>query len=258
MTWILGSGVMFGYGALISDVRVSWGSGDTLDALQKIYPAAPNMMAGFAGSVELGFQLIADMQRAFVLPRRSVWPTRVAAWHWRRRARRRFADAPATLRALGSQVILVGVSPTKDGPFLRAHCVTMRAPEYWPVWAKPREWASIGSGSAHENAKYFANLMADAEWQYLQNEVVSPGEVARSVATTVVIDLMKTPMASVSGVLQIGRAKLDSCEYDPLMRYKQVGAWSIPERDDRKLIASWSELRKVARDMGLDASAAST
>ena len=80
LTWILGSGVMFGYGALISDVRVSWGSGETLDALQKIYPVARSMMAGFAGSVELGFQLIADMQRAFVLPPGRMWPPKVAAW----------------------------------------------------------------------------------------------------------------------------------------------------------------------------------
>jgi hypothetical protein len=58
--------------------------------------------------------------------------------------------------------------------------------------------------------------------------------------------------------VQVGRAKLDSCEYDPLMRYKQAGAWSIAEPDDRLLITSWSELQKVARDMGLDASAAST
>ena len=66
------------------------------------------------------------------------------------------------------------------------------------------------------------------------------------------------PLASVSGVVQIGRANLDSSEYDPLMRYKQVGAWSIPEPDDRRLITSWGELQKVARDMGLDASVAST
>src|SRR5688500_10402051 len=38
MTWVLGAGVMWGYGALISDVRVTWPDGRHLDALQKIYP----------------------------------------------------------------------------------------------------------------------------------------------------------------------------------------------------------------------------
>ena len=256
MTWILGSGVMFGYGALISDVRVSWGSGQTLDALQKIYPVAPNMLAGFSGSVELGFKLIADMQQSFVLPKGRLWPPRVAAWHWRRRARRHFAHSSAELRVLDSQIILAGVSAFKDGPFFRSQCITMRAPDYWPVWIKPREWASIGSGNTHETAKYFANLTADAEWPYLQSEIVKPGETASSVATTVIIDLMKMPMASVSGVIQVGLARIDRCELKPLMRYKQVGAWSIQEPDNRALITSWQGLQKVAEKIGLSASTA--
>jgi hypothetical protein len=41
MTWVLGSGVPFGYGALISDVRVTWRDGRHLDRLQKITGVSP-------------------------------------------------------------------------------------------------------------------------------------------------------------------------------------------------------------------------
>jgi hypothetical protein len=63
MTWILGSAPSFGYGALISDVRVSWSNGAKLDRLQKIYPIGAGLMAGFAGSVAVGFWMILLIQR---------------------------------------------------------------------------------------------------------------------------------------------------------------------------------------------------
>jgi hypothetical protein len=122
-------------------------------------------------------------------------------------------------------VILAG-SAVRDGPFFRSHCITMRAPDYWPICGQPREWVSIGSGSTHKTAKHFANLTPDSEWPYLQSEVVTPGEVARSVATTVVLDLMKSPIVSVSGVVHeessTGAAILAGVDVS-LARFLRVG-----------------------------------
>ena len=81
MTWILGAGIPFGYGALVSDVRVTWRNGTTRDVLQKIYPVGSMLMAGFAGSVEMGFCLVGDMARSMRLPEGRMWDPKGAARH---------------------------------------------------------------------------------------------------------------------------------------------------------------------------------
>lgn len=107
MTWILGSATPFGYAALVSDTRVRLADGQHADILQKIYPVAKNVIAGFAGSVEFGFWAIDDMQRVIVedfhVPARCG---RIPLRRWRRRARNAFQSAPADVRLLGAQLIL--------------------------------------------------------------------------------------------------------------------------------------------------------
>lgn len=71
MTWVIGSGVRWGYGALIADTRVSWPDGTQHDVLQKCHEVAPGLIAGFAGSVEMGFAAIDDM-RGFFIPRSEL------------------------------------------------------------------------------------------------------------------------------------------------------------------------------------------
>jgi hypothetical protein len=47
---------MFGYGFGLSDIRVTLGDGSEVDCLQKIYPVARWVAAGFSGSVKIGFR----------------------------------------------------------------------------------------------------------------------------------------------------------------------------------------------------------
>ncbi len=61
MTWVIGGITPFGYGVGLSDIRVSWDDKKYRDCLQKVYPVGKFIIAGFAGSVELGFRLIQDL-----------------------------------------------------------------------------------------------------------------------------------------------------------------------------------------------------
>jgi len=54
---------MFGYGFGLSDIRVTLGNGTEVDCLQKIYPVARWVAAGFSGSVQIGFALIDSLSR---------------------------------------------------------------------------------------------------------------------------------------------------------------------------------------------------
>jgi len=57
MTWAAAASTIFGYGALYSDVQVTFRDGNTKDLLQKAYPVSNFIAAGFAGSVRIGFKL---------------------------------------------------------------------------------------------------------------------------------------------------------------------------------------------------------
>ena len=58
MTWVVGAPSVFGYGALYSDVQVTFADGNTRDLVQKAYPLSNFIAAGFAGSVRVGFMLL--------------------------------------------------------------------------------------------------------------------------------------------------------------------------------------------------------
>lgn len=98
MTVVLGSTSIFGYGSLISDVRVTVPGNRYLDVLQKVDPVGPMMIAGFCGSMAIGFALMDDMRRVFGAPQPAdspdhvgMWGPEIAGWRWRRhRPRPRF------------------------------------------------------------------------------------------------------------------------------------------------------------------------
>jgi len=67
MTWIVGTGTMFGHAVLASDIHATlkYGKGEEhyIDCLQKIYPLGKFVVGGFAGSVKIGFSIISSLHR---------------------------------------------------------------------------------------------------------------------------------------------------------------------------------------------------
>jgi hypothetical protein len=260
MTWILGCGVPFGYGALISDVRAIWPDGRKLDRLQKIYPVAPGLIAGFAGSVAVGFSMIARMQRRLAAPPGTLYPVKHAAWHWARYARRFYTDGiKPEFKRLGCELILAGVSPERDGPYLRSWAVRMTAPAFAIEVVPQLTWGSIGTGRNHRAAVDYANR--DRFWdRWMQFEIVNPGGAAFAIAHSVALDLEKDPLESVSPVLLIGMAAVTDHQLHALRRERR-GAWSVAKGDDLKpgeLLTNWSDFKRAAAEANLEAGAAVT
>jgi hypothetical protein len=139
MTWVVGGTSPFGYGFLISDVRVRFPDGEERDLLQKVYPVGNFIAAGFAGSVRIGFLLITNLQRCLRLPDElaagNAWNPDYVAEKWAPRARRIFENADATEQALGSHILMVGISP-KDNlgapAFPRPHLIRFASPNFNP------------------------------------------------------------------------------------------------------------------------------
>lgn len=146
---------------MVSDVRVSWSDGTEADLLQKSYPIAPFILAGFAGSVNIGFRLLDDLQRFLTLPptapRDVAWRPDWVAENWAPRAAELFANSPDAEKRLGSQILVVGVSPDQDlgaPDFPRVFVFKFDWPHFQPV-AQPKglSVSHIGSGSGIESFK---------------------------------------------------------------------------------------------------------
>jgi hypothetical protein len=250
--------VTWGYGALISDVRAAWENGQHLDALQKIYPVCPWMMAGFAGSVEFGFQRIANMQEAFgpLIPDHAWMPQ--IAWRWHLRARRAFARAPARIQRLYCSILLVGASPLDNSGIPWARCIRMNAPLFIPERARPFAWLSIGTGASHRLASEFANQNLETFWNFGQAEVNNPGGMASTLASAVAGHLARNPETTVSPQLQVGTAWRGRHDLRTL-KGEFYGAWtSWALVSPTGLAGTWDEFVQIAGDAGLSATAAVT
>ena len=155
MTWVIGAASLLSTGALISDVRVRLSTGETREMLQKAYPICNYMAAGFAGSVRIGFQLLNCLSELTSPPGVPdgfmVDPVEVAEV-WSPIAQAAFRGAPPEERAVGSQILIVGVSPVEDigGPELpRIFVIRSVAPDFVPRKMRPTTgMLGIGTGSS--------------------------------------------------------------------------------------------------------------
>jgi hypothetical protein len=152
MTWIVGAAASLGYAVGISDIRVTFADGSEKDCLQKIYPMARFIAAGFAGSVRIGFSMLNGLahQLRGVADDQAFTPQEVAEC-FSPFAVEIFRRSPKQEQNLNSQLMLLGAHPTDDlgiPGYARCYVYTLRSPEFVPKLAKIGEVVSIGSGSA--------------------------------------------------------------------------------------------------------------
>ena len=260
MSWVIGIAYPFGYGALIADVRVQWQNGRHLDVLQKIYPVGESLIAGFAGSVEIGFELIGDMTRSLALPEGHMWEPKAAAWHWRRRGRFIFRKALKELQDLGASVLLVGPSPERNGPWTHVRCIRMRAPAFELEIAPVLTGYSIGSGSTHRRAEDFGSGYRQRFFDGLmKSEVQNHGGSAFTTADTLASTLEDEPMSCVSSTIHLGIVSPMRKELSYVEREHLGVAWHSAVRSTIPdcIVSSWKQFQVVCGSHGLRAAQAS-
>lgn len=72
MTCVIGATTPFGYGVMVSDICVSLADGTVRDILGKAYLVGRFMVAGFAGSVLIGFEMIAALREFLAMTKEEV------------------------------------------------------------------------------------------------------------------------------------------------------------------------------------------
>lgn len=261
MTWILGTAVPIGYGALISDVRVSWPNGVRLDVLQKVHPISPWMLAGFSGSVEFGFQAIADLKSCFPEPppdKRFSYYARLAAWRWYRRLRRAYSIAPLPLKRYPFSIMIAAAEPRPGRPFPNSLCIRMSSlsnPPFEPEMVPAFKWWSIGSGRTHVDAEHFANMDMKAFADFWgKGEINNPGGGAAMVASSVARGLLRTPKSDVGGQLQVCCAFVGRFDIRTLEIKHVSERWSSQQLvESTGLAKTWEEFQAVADANNLSA-----
>ncbi len=141
-----------GYAVGISDIRVTFADGSERDCLQKVYPIARFIAAGFAGSVKIGFAMLGGL--AFQLrdaPADQAFLPQEVANCFTPLAKDIFQSFPPDERDSHSHLMLLGAHPTEDfgiPGYARCSVHILRSPDFVPATAPVGEVVSIGSGSA--------------------------------------------------------------------------------------------------------------
>ena len=153
MTWVFGTPLaFFGMALCVADIQVTLRDGRHVDCLQKLYPMHQNVLAGFAGDVQIGFALLEALARELpAYP--SDEPPAIAVSEliegFPERARDVFSSAPAVDRSQGSELLIAGATHAPNAIYEGKPVVArLRGPKFVPEPIDRGEWGSIGSGSA--------------------------------------------------------------------------------------------------------------
>jgi hypothetical protein len=203
---------MFGYGAMMSDVRVTFPDGSQRDIVQKAYGLGPFIVGGFAGSVKIGFDMLGSLQQMLVVPANATQP---GAWepievanHWKTIATGIFATAHPSEQAGQSHIMLVGISHEVDpatahvpnvvqGP--RAIIIRMRSPTFEPEITNRRlSVEHIGSGAGVDHYTELMQSYFDIRSDTLKAETAAFGMWPRMLGHGVMRVVEENPIDGIS------------------------------------------------------------
>jgi hypothetical protein len=213
MTWVIGASSLFGYGVMLSDVRVTFPNGKTADILKKAYPVGPCIVAGFSGSVLIGFRLLQSIYDFLAIPPDDpetdnlAWRPAWVAQEWSPKARKIFATSPAAERKLGAQFLMVGVSPDEDmgtPNTRRVYIVRFSDPDFRPGFMRRAfTVAHIGSGGGVSLYKRALRDHFRLDASSLRAETGRPEGWAGMLGETVTMVVDEQPIRSVSPHMHI-------------------------------------------------------
>lgn len=206
MTWVIGRAGPFGHAVGLSDIRVTFSDQSEHDCLQKIHRVTPSMVLGFAGSVAIGLEAVAQMRAALHRDDQSDrWDPGTVAEELPDGMRKLFESFPDEEKALTCELMLLSAHPTwNDGPAPWARCYVHRfySPDFEPSEAAPGQIVSIGSGaSVAPYSEALEELGSDMDMFKL--EVGYKGGSALGLMVSLTKLLERDPTEGISHFLQI-------------------------------------------------------
>lgn len=256
MTWIVGTPTIFGYAILVSDIRVTFTATDGrkhyLDCLQKIYPVSKSMVGGFAGSVQIGFRMLAQLQyESAKVPPDTDWVLDIIAntW-WPRLARRIFKGSEAREKNLGSQIILAAAHPSKnmgDSPWPQTQVYSFSAPNFEPIKASYRQILSIGS----PDSRYTDALnRLVSNFVFMQASVAGEFGPGSMLAHALEQEISEAPLPGISLLFQVGIASRAKFTINNFIETRVAASGESREDSFPRLASNYSEFIHVCETNG--------
>lgn len=180
MTWVFGTATeFFGTAICVSDIQVTLPGDETVDCLQKMYPLAQNVVAGFAGDVELGFLMLGDL--AAVVQDKRPRSACDGMAEFSRTAKERFASLSPGQQERGSEVFVAYVLPDDQMVYGGRPVVgRFRCPDFEFEEIPRGTWGSIGSGTViPAYQQELEKLTGEQTDPLLQMETNQPGGYAQ-------------------------------------------------------------------------------
>lgn len=206
MTWIVAKQFLPGYVAIFSDIQITWKNGEIRkDCLLKVYPVASNILAGFSGSVDVGFRLLGDLStyiEGINNSGKTLIPRKIAQ-RWHRRARKIFKRQSDEFKHLGCSIIMAGVSSVETSgntDLPRSDIIVFRhTSDFKPIYIPFTKTASIGSGNNIKAYKDFMDSTNEMEnFVNLSKADSVVGGAGEHLAFLASIVLQKNPVPGVS------------------------------------------------------------
>ena len=173
------------------------------------------LLAGFAGSVKIGFTLLQALaDESAKLPQNKAWNLNAISntW-WPRVARRTYSSADKIEQGLSSQIILTGAHPNKNqDPFPQVEMLTFSAPDFQPQ--KSATIASIGCGArAPDYMKIVEDAFAKPDPEFLMLYELGPLGLATGVGVTLQEAIRENPIPGISLFFQVGVVSRGFCNF---------------------------------------------
>ncbi|MCH8878079.1 MAG: hypothetical protein IIA89_14875 [Chloroflexi bacterium] len=248
MTWVIGRAGPFGHAIGLSDIRIRFKDGTERDCLQKIYKVGPQLVLGFAGSVAIGLEIVAELGVALQPPEDGRWDPHYIAEGLPIGTRQLFSSSPANERELGCQLMLFSAHPTEnDGaaPWARCYVHRFYAPSFEPIEAAQADIVSIGSGANVE--LYIEALEAfSQDMEMFKLEQGFPGGSGVGLMSSLTSLLMRVPTAGISRHLHIclvGRESVRLGTNDAFTSHGDATDEPMP-----KVAKSMDELKRILVD----------
>jgi hypothetical protein len=225
--------------------------------MQKVHPIGPYVVAGFSGSVQLGFWAIEDLRRFVGEPPEgvAVYSSVLARWWWRR-PRRAWDSFPRRLRKLGLSVLLVGACPDPT-PLTISHGFVFRSPAFELERIRVMRPTGIGSGTGvRQVVEALDDLVdpANLNQGLLRLEVGAPLGGADALGFALGAALGDEPTDDVSAEFQTWRVRRGEITRgsNELTALTQ----GVESRVMPPLATSWSEFQQLTASRGHRAGAA--
>ena len=179
---------------MLSDVQVTFSNGKTMDLVQKAYPLGNFIVAGFSGSVKIGFALLESLNKLLQLPpdkqKTHAWNPVWVANEWSSTAKIVYESQPVAERRLGAQILMVGISPTENLGMPHAsqvYIVRFTSPDFKPGFMKkPLSICCIGSGAGVEEYKQVLKEFTNIRSSTIQMEMMDFGGWANALSHTLI------------------------------------------------------------------------